>query len=55
MKAEGVAVLLVEQRVDAVLSIADQVTFVENGRDLETLTADALRARPEKLKLHLGV
>jgi branched-chain amino acid transport system ATP-binding protein len=55
MKAEGVAVLLVEQRVDAVLSIADQVTFVENGRDLETLTADDLRAHPEKLKLHLGV
>lgn len=55
MKAEGVAVLLVEQRVDAVLSIADQVTFVENGRDLETLAADDLRAQPEKLKLHLGV
>lgn len=55
MKAEGVAVILVEQRVDAVLSIADQVTFIENGRDLETLTADELRAHPEKLKLHLGV
>jgi len=55
MKAEGVAVILVEQRVDAVLSIADQVTFIENGRDLETVTADDLRAHPEKLKLHLGV
>lgn len=55
MKTEGVAVLLVEQRVDAVLSIADQVTFVENGRNLETVTAEVLRANPEKLKLHLGV
>lgn len=55
MKSEGVAVLLVEQRVDAVLSIADQVTFVENGRDLESMTAAALRADPSKLKLHLGV
>ncbi|MFK7939794.1 MAG: ABC transporter ATP-binding protein [Roseovarius sp.] len=55
MKSEGVAVVLVEQRVDAVLSIADQVTFVENGRDLETLSASALRAAPEKLKQHLGV
>ncbi len=55
MKSEGVAILLVEQRVDAVLSIADQVTFVENGRDLETVTAEMLRAQPEKLKLHLGV
>ena len=55
MKSEGVAVVLVEQRVDAVLSIADQVTFIENGRDLETLTAEDLHAHPEKLKTHLGV
>lgn len=55
MKEEGVAVILVEQRVDAVLSIADRVTFIENGRDLETVTADELRAQPELLKAHLGV
>lgn len=55
MKSEGVAVVLVEQRVEAVLSIADRVTFIENGRDLETVTAKALRANPEKLKMHLGV
>lgn len=55
MKDEGVAVILVEQRVDAVLSIADRVTFIENGRDLETVTADELRAQPELLKVHLGV
>lgn len=55
MKAEGVAVVLVEQRVDAVLSIADQVTFVEHGQDQETVTAEELRAKPELLKAHLGV
>ena len=31
MRAEGVAVLLVEQKVDAVLSVADRVVFIENG------------------------
>jgi len=55
MKSEGVAVILVEQRVDAVLSIADKVTFIEHGCDLETVTADHLREHPELLKEHLGV
>jgi branched-chain amino acid transport system ATP-binding protein len=55
MKSEGVAIILVEQRVDAVLSIADKVTFIENGRNLETVTADHLRENPQLLKQHLGV
>ncbi|WP_421696085.1 ABC transporter ATP-binding protein [Aestuariivirga sp.] len=32
LKAQGVTTLLVEQRVDAVLPVADRVAFVENGR-----------------------
>jgi branched-chain amino acid transport system ATP-binding protein len=31
LKAQGVAVLLVEQKVDAALRIADRVVFLENG------------------------
>ncbi|MCP4184424.1 MAG: ABC transporter ATP-binding protein [Hyphomicrobiales bacterium] len=55
MKTEGVAIILVEQRVDAVLSIADNVTFIENGRDMKTVTANYLRENPALLKEHLGV
>ena len=55
MKTEGVAIILVEQRVDAVLSIADNVTFIENGRDMKTVTANHLRENPTLLKEHLGV
>ncbi len=55
MKEEGLAVILVEQRVDAVLSIADKVVFLENGRNLETMSADQLRADPAKLHSYLGV
>lgn len=55
MKNEGVAVILVEQRVDAILSIADQAVFIENGRDVETMTGDDLRANPDRLKFHLGI
>ncbi len=32
LKAHGVTTILVEQRVDAVLQVADRVAFVENGR-----------------------
>ncbi|MEP5729853.1 MAG: ABC transporter ATP-binding protein [Sulfitobacter sp.] len=55
MKAEGFAIILVEQRVDAVLSIADNVTFIDGGKDIETMTAKALRNDPTKLSQHLGV
>lgn len=55
MRDRGTAILLVEQRVDAVLSIADRVAFIENGRNLETLDIAALRADHSILKRHLGV
>ena len=55
MKEEGVAIILVEQRVDAVLSIADKVTFIENGYSRETVTAGELRGNKELLDKYVGV
>ena len=55
MRARGVGVLLVEQRIDAVLAVADRVAFIENGRNLETLPAEALRADHRIVARHLGV
>ncbi|NKB28832.1 MAG: ATP-binding cassette domain-containing protein [Rhodobacteraceae bacterium] len=55
MRDESVAVVLVEQRSDAVLSMADHVTFLENGRSVETLDIAALKAAPQKLTQYLGV
>lgn len=55
MKAEGYAIVLVEQRVEAVMSIADRVTFVENGKDRETVLVAELRDDPTKLNRYLGV
>ncbi|MEY8829937.1 ABC transporter ATP-binding protein [Sedimentitalea sp. XS_ASV28] len=55
MRDRGVAVLLVEQRVDAVLSVADRVCFIENGQNLETLDAATLRQDHAILERHLGV
>ncbi len=55
MRDRGVAIILVEQRVDAVLSVADRVSFIENGRNLETLEAETLRSDHSVLQRHLGV
>jgi branched-chain amino acid transport system ATP-binding protein len=55
MRSRGVAVLLVEQRIDAVLAVADRAFFIENGANQDSRTADELRAHPELLRQHLGV
>jgi len=55
MRAAGVAILLVEQRVDAVLSVADRVAFIENGRNGEILSADVLRADHSIVDRYVGV
>ncbi len=55
LRERGVSTILVEQRIDAVLSLADRVVFVENGRSRETLTVDAVRADPETVKRYVGV
>ncbi|WP_442579863.1 ABC transporter ATP-binding protein [Mesorhizobium sp. ASY16-5R] len=51
----GVSTLLVEQRVDAVLPVADRVTFVENGRVRATVGVDEVRADPDMVKRYVGV
>jgi branched-chain amino acid transport system ATP-binding protein len=55
MKTEGVAVILVEQRVDAIMTLADRAVFIENGRNIETLDREELHANPQTLTRHLGV
>jgi branched-chain amino acid transport system ATP-binding protein len=55
LRRRGVSTILVEQRVDAVLSVADRAAFLENGRNRETLDIDALRADPGIVKRYVGV
>jgi len=55
MRAEGVAVLLVEQRMDAVLEAADRVAFIENGRGGAVMDAAELRADRSLAARYLGV
>ena len=55
LRQRGVSTLLVEQRVDAVLPVADRVSFIENGRVRETVEVDRLRDEPELVKRYVGV
>ena len=55
LRDRGVAILLVEQRVDAVLSIANRVVFLENGRSHPALDAGELKANPNLLHRFVGV
>jgi len=55
MRDDGLAVILVEQRIDAILTVADRATFIENGRNLESVSGDDLRADPSKIHQYLGV
>ena len=55
LRASGVAVLLVEQKVDAALKVADRIVFMENGSIREETTPAALAADPEPLQRYVGV
>jgi branched-chain amino acid transport system ATP-binding protein len=55
LKAQGVATVLVEQRVDAVLPVADRVAFVEHGRVAETAPVAAVRDDMALVHRYVGV
>ncbi|MBX3577561.1 MAG: ABC transporter ATP-binding protein [Rhizobiaceae bacterium] len=55
LRAEGVSTILVEQRVDAVLAVADRVLFLENGRSRDVLDVATVRADPAMVRRYVGV
>jgi branched-chain amino acid transport system ATP-binding protein len=55
LRARGVGILLVEQKVDAVLRVADRVALIEGGRIVHEATPGALAAAPDLLLRHVGV
>ncbi len=55
LRSEGVAVILVEQKIDAVLDIADKVKFIENGHGRELVDTDTLKADRTLIHSYVGV
>jgi branched-chain amino acid transport system ATP-binding protein len=55
LRGQGVSSLLVEQRVEAVLPVADRVAFIDNGAVREIVDVARLRAEPDLVKRYVGV
>lgn len=55
LRADGVAVLLVEQRIDAVLPVADRIAFMDQGRVQAEATVVEVKADPTLVQRYLGV
>lgn len=55
LKATGVATILVEQRVEAVLAVADHIAFMERGHIAETVLAQSLAPDASQFQTYVGV
>ena len=55
LKSDGVAVVLVEQRIEAVLGMADRVAFMDHGTIVETVLRADLTAESPQFKQFVGV
>ena len=55
LSASGVAILLVEQRIDAVIAVADRVSFMDVGEIRETLAANQLGNNLDLVRHYVGV
>ncbi len=55
LKQRGYTVLLVEQSLEFVASIADRHVVVEHGHVVDTMSNDELQACPGRLEAYLGV
>jgi branched-chain amino acid transport system ATP-binding protein len=55
LRARGVGVLLVEQRIDAALEVVDRAVLMETGQVRHEATPAALASNPEVLLRYVGV
>ena len=55
LKATGVATILVEQRVDAALSVGDRIAFIVAGQVAETVSAKGLHPHAAHFATYVGV
>ena len=55
LRDDGVAILLVEQRVDAVLPIADRVAFMNHGEIKARFDIEEVRSDKSLLHQYVGV
>ena len=55
LRAEGVTMLLAEQKAEAALRVADRIAFIEQGRVRGHATPEGLSRDPTPLVRYVGV
>ncbi|MDF2765152.1 MAG: transporter ATP-binding protein [Rhodospirillales bacterium] len=55
LKSQGVAIVLVEQRVESALSVADRIAFLETGMLRAIVRPEAVHADPALVQHYVGV
>ena len=55
LAAQGVGILLVEQRIDAVLGVADRIAFMENGVLRKSLDVAQVEHDGELVRRYIGI
>ncbi len=55
LRRQGLATILVEQRIMPVMMLADRVAFLETGRLREIVTPDEIKSDPTLVKRYVGV
>ena len=55
LRKDGVAIVLVEQRVQAVLGMADRIAFVDQGRVMDTVICGGLEPNSPQFRRYVGV
>ena len=55
LRTAGTTLLLVEQKMEAALAVADRIAFISNGRIPEHATPEALALDPEPLIRYVGL
>jgi branched-chain amino acid transport system ATP-binding protein len=53
LKAEGMAVLIIDKNIEALLDLADRHVVIERGRVAWSGDSDRLRAEREQVERHL--